>query len=77
MKRYYMIYQGIVQGVGFRWRMMNIANRYGLTGTVRNLSNGDVEVIVQGSSAAFNAFLKDSLAQDHYIEIKHQYLFVL
>ena len=69
MKRYFIIYSGIVQGVGFRWRIMNIANRYGLTGIVRNLSNGDVEVQVQGNEDGLNAFLKDSLSKDRFIMI--------
>jgi len=69
MKRYYLIYSGIVQGVGFRWRIMNIANRYGLTGTAKNLSNGDVEVQVQGNVESFAEFLKESLSPDRFIEI--------
>ena len=67
MKRYYIIYKGQVQGVGFRWKLMQIAYKYNLTGYVRNLSNGDVETEVQGFGV--DEFLKESLEQDYFIVI--------
>lgn len=67
MKRYYIIYKGQVQGVGFRWRLMQIAYKYNLTGYVRNLSNGNVEAEVQG--IGIDEFLKESLEQDYFIVI--------
>jgi acylphosphatase len=42
------IFTGQVQGVGFRFTALNIANRYQLTGMVRNMPDGSVEMIVQG-----------------------------
>ena len=42
------IVSGIVQGVGFRWFVQDVAMNLGLYGTVRNLYNGDVEVLVEG-----------------------------
>ena len=67
MKRYYIVYSGQVQGVGFRWRLMQIANKYNLTGYVRNLANGNVETEVQGFGV--DEFLQESLQQDYYIVI--------
>lgn len=72
MKRYYIVYKGIVQGVGFRWRLKNIAYKYNLTGYVRNLSNGNVETEVQGYGV--DEFLKESLEQDYFIVI-NDYVF--
>lgn len=43
------VFVGRVQGVGFRFTAFNRANRYGLTGRVRNMPDGTVEMIVQGS----------------------------
>lgn len=42
------IFKGRVQGVGFRFTALDIANRYELTGHVRNLVDGSVEMIAQG-----------------------------
>ena len=67
MKRYYIIFSGIVQGVGFRWKLLMSAQRYGLTGYARNLSNGNVEVEVQGYG--INEFLADAFKEDRFIKI--------
>jgi len=44
----HIIFKGRVQGVGFRFTAISIANRYRLTGLVRNLPDGTVEMIAQG-----------------------------
>ena len=43
---------GRVQGVGFRYFTQDIARREGLTGLVRNLPDGRVEVIAEGDDTA-------------------------
>jgi acylphosphatase len=45
----HVIFLGRVQGVGFRYTARRIAGRYELAGFVRNLPNGTVEMLVQGS----------------------------
>ena len=57
MKRYHVIVSGQVQGVGFRWYAMTTAREHGLSGTVRNMSNGMVDIYVQGEEKEINAFL--------------------
>lgn len=42
---------GRVQGVCFRAYTTNIARTYGITGYVKNLYNGDVEILAQAHSA--------------------------
>lgn len=46
--------EGRVQGVGFRAHARRHAQALGLAGSVRNLSDGRVEVIAQGPSAALD-----------------------
>ncbi len=43
---------GRVQGVAFRYFVKNAAQQLGLTGYVKNLPNGDVEVVVEGPADA-------------------------
>lgn len=42
------VVSGRVQGVGFRYFAQDIGNREGLTGRVRNLPDGRVEVVAEG-----------------------------
>ena len=48
MFRILITYTGNVQGVGFRWQVLNIAKSFPITGYVKNLSTGQVEVLVEG-----------------------------
>ena len=41
--------KGHVQGVGYRANMRRLASQLDLKGWVRNMPNGDVEAVVQGS----------------------------
>lgn len=43
--------QGYVQGVGFRWSTMALAQSMKLVGLAENLPNGDVLVIAEGPRA--------------------------
>lgn len=46
------IFQGRVQGVGFRYRTSKLACQYPITGFVKNLSDGTVELVAQASEKA-------------------------
>lgn len=48
MKTYHYIVKGRVQGVSFRYFTQKAASQLGITGSVKNLFNGDVEVYAQG-----------------------------
>ncbi len=57
MKAFHAFIGGEVQGVGFRYSAAREARRLGLTGWVRNLPDGEVEVWAQGDSTALDEFL--------------------
>ena len=48
---------GYVQGVGYRYFVVEKAQRLGLYGYVRNQTNGDVEVVAQGTRPALENLL--------------------
>ena len=52
-------YSGHVQGVGFRYTTHSIARAYSVTGLVRNLPDGRVEVVAEGEPREINAFLAE------------------
>jgi acylphosphatase len=56
-KRLHIYYSGSVQGVGFRFAAERTAASLGLTGWVKNLMDGRVEVLCEGKEI----FLKDFL----------------
>lgn len=64
---------GIVQGVGFRPFIYRIAVQNGLAGYVRNRGDAGVEILLEGSEDAIEAFLRDlrekkpPLAQIHSV----------
>jgi len=51
--------RGTVQGVGFRWFVQRHATLLALTGGVRNLRDGSVEVVAEGPPEALAALLRD------------------
>lgn len=56
-KRVQVVYSGRVQGVGFRYGTRAVACGYEVTGVVRNLHDGRVELIAEGEEAEVQAFL--------------------
>jgi acylphosphatase len=57
------VFSGNVQGVGFRYTTCRIADKYDVTGHVKNLSNGQVECVVEGTEREIDAFLNDLAGQ--------------
>ena len=57
-------YEGNVQGVGFRWSVRNVAKGFDITGSVRNLRDGRVELQVTGDEEEVRAFLEAILQSE-------------
>ncbi len=55
-RRLQVFYSGKVQGVGFRFQVKQVATGYELTGFVRNLSDGRLELVAEGDEAELTAF---------------------
>jgi acylphosphatase len=51
-------YTGQVQGVGFRATAVDIARDYRVTGWVKNLADGRVQLVVEGADDEVGKFLK-------------------
>ncbi len=58
-KRVHVFYGGLVQGVGFRFTVESIAERYPVVGFVKNLSDGRVEIVCEGKEKELSSFLED------------------
>jgi len=54
--RLQIFYSGRVQGVGFRYTVKTLASGFEVTGTVRNLSDGRVEMVAEGTREELEAF---------------------
>jgi acylphosphatase len=50
-------YGGQVQGVGFRYTAQAVAAGFPVAGYVRNLPNGEVELVAEGPAHQVDAFL--------------------
>ncbi|HWH91270.1 MAG TPA: acylphosphatase [Candidatus Binatia bacterium] len=64
-------YEGNVQGVGFRWAVRDAAKGFDVTGWVRNLPDGRVELQVTGEENEARAFL-DRIAQGELHSLIHK-----
>jgi acylphosphatase len=56
-------YSGRVQGVGFRATAVAVSRGHAVRGWVRNLSDGRVELLADGTPAAVEAFLAELRAE--------------
>jgi acylphosphatase len=72
MVQAHILYSGMVQGVGFRYTAHRIARSLDVHGWVRNLGNGQVEILAEGSKETIEKLTKE--LGDHfgsYIKDKH------
>jgi acylphosphatase len=53
------IVTGVVQGVGYRFFVLDLGTRLGLAGYARNLVDGSVEVVAQGEADAVASLVEE------------------
>lgn len=58
------VFSGLVQRVGFRQSVLQIAEHFQLCGRVKNLQNGTVELTAEGNKENVDSFLK--MVEDKY-----------
>ncbi len=57
MKRMRVLFSGRVQGVGFRYTVCRVAASFKVAGFVRNLADGDVELVAEGFEQELAGFI--------------------
>ena len=65
------LYSGRVQGVGFRYTALGLAQDFPVSGYVRNLPGGQVELVAEGAAEDVDAFL-DAVARKMAGHIENQ-----
>ena len=61
--------RGTVQGVGFRYFVRNTAASLGLDGTVRNRSDGTVEVVAEGERGLVEVLIRELRTGPRYANV--------
>jgi len=61
---------GLVQGVGFRFFVQRVAARHQVLGYVKNLKDGRVEAMVEGSENAVKAFHEELLVGPNFSRVE-------
>lgn len=69
MVRYYLRFTGRVQGVGFRFFVNMNAERYHLTGWVKNMYDGSVTAEVQGTRLQVQQFLETIKYGNRFVRV--------
>ena len=64
------LYSGRVQGVGFRYTVKSVASGFELTGAVRNLPDGRVDLFAEGAGVELQAFVQAirESGMEHFIQ---------
>ena len=65
-KRVRVYYSSQVQAVGFRHTSHSVAKRHPVTGWVKNLPDGRVELVAEGEEPTLKDFLKDIKEEMNY-----------
>ncbi len=67
--RKHIVFSGLVQGVGFRYRAVRAAELYGCTGWVRNDLSGSVTMEIQGTEEQIGLVIR-AIERGRFIRIE-------
>ena len=59
MARWHIHFFGRVQGVGFRYTCKETSQRHHVSGWVKNLPDGSVEMVVEGQASSIRSYIDD------------------
>lgn len=68
------IFEGLVQGVGFRYTVKDLARGFDVCGSVKNLADGSVELQAMGEPTELDAFIREIIVESpvaHHIKSHH------
>ncbi len=67
------IFEGRVQGVGFRYTVKDIARGFDVCGWVKNLPDGSVELQVMGESDEVESFIREIAVESAMASLIHRH----
>lgn len=73
-KQIHCIIKGDVQGIGYRYFVVREASRLNINGWVKNLYNGDVEVVAEGDEEKIERLLKEFRSGHPYARVDDIYI---
>lgn len=73
--RVQVFFKGHVQGVGFRYTCRSLAKGFAMTGFVRNLADGRVELVAEGERAELEAYLDAITASEIHAFVRERAVF--
>lgn len=62
--------KGYVQGVGYRYFVIRKAEEHGITGWVKNLNDGNVQVVAEGARSILEEFIEDLRIGPHSADVR-------
>ncbi len=67
----HILVSGMVQGVGYRYFAVRAAKNLGLTGWVKNLRSGEVEVLAEGQRGLVESLIQDLWTGNPYASVRN------
>ncbi len=70
MSGFYIKIYGLVQGIGYRWFVLEKAQKYNICGWVKNLDDGSVECVAKGNNEDLEKFINEIITMHPLAKIE-------